>query len=128
MGDGTWVNFQRRATSGGGPPAEGREARDLALLEWDKGTLTQGRIEEFKRELRVQNPKPRGKKWYAPGLRVKNVRRRGVEVDLEAIQRDRTLDGRFLVFSKDPSLSGPKMYETNFARDRTEKVFRNGKG
>ena len=108
--------------------AEAREARDLALLEWDKGALTRGRIEELKRELRVQNPRLRGKKRYAPGLLVQSVGRRGAEVDPEAVQRDRARDGRFLVFSTDLSLSGPEMYETYFTRDGIEKVFRTGKG
>jgi hypothetical protein len=70
--------------------AEAREARDLALLEWEKGALTKARIEELK--------------------------------------RDRARDGRFLVFSTDLSLSGSEMYETDFARDGIEKVFRTGKG
>ena len=108
--------------------AEAREARDLALLEWGKGAVTKGRIEELKRELRVQNPKLRGKKRYAPGLLVTSVGRRGAEVDPEAVQRDRARDGRFLVFSTDLSLSGPEMYETYFARDGIEKIFRTGKG
>ena len=34
--------------------AEAREARDPALLESDRGALTQGHIEELKRELRVR--------------------------------------------------------------------------
>ena len=108
--------------------AEAREARDLALLEWDKGALTRGRIEELKRELRVQNPRLGGKKRYAPGLLVQSVGRRGAEGGPEAVQRDRARDGRFLVFSTDLSLSGPEMYETYFARDGIEKVFRTGKG
>ena len=107
---------------------EAREARDLALLEWEKGALSKGRIEELKRELRVQNPKLRTKKRYAPGLLIKSAGRRGAEVDPEAVQRDRGRDGRFLVFSTDLSLSGPEMYETYFARDGIEKVFRTGKG
>jgi len=107
---------------------EAREARDLALLEWEKGVLSKGRIEELKRELRVQNPKLRAKKRYAPGLLIKSAGRRGAEVDPEAVQRDRARDGRFLVFSTDLSLSGREMYETYFARDGIEKVFRTGKG
>ena len=76
----------------------------------------------------MQNPRLRGKKRYAPGLLVQSVGRRGAEVDPEAVQRDRARDGRFLVFSTDLSLSGPEMYETYFARDGIEQVFRTGKG
>jgi hypothetical protein len=107
---------------------EAREARDLALLEWEKGNLTKEHIEELKRELKVQNPKLRAKKRYAPGLLVRSAGRRGAEVDREAVQRDRARDGRCLVFSTDLSLHGREMYGTYFARDAIEKVFRTGKG
>ena len=48
-------------------------------------------------------------------------------MDPEAVERDRARDGRFLIFSTDLSLNGPEMYETYFARDGIEKVFRTGK-
>ena len=109
--------------------AEEREGRDLALEEW-KGPahVSKERVEELKKQLRVQNPKLRRKKGYAPGLLVKSVGRRGAVVDHEAVKRARGVDGRFLIFSTDLTLSGKEMYRTYFARDGIEKVFRTGKG
>lgn len=106
---------------------EDREARDRALLEWE-GPVSKERLGVLKRELRVQNPKLREKGRFAPGLLVPSAGRRGCQVDPEAVERDRKLDGRFLIFSTDLSLSGPEMYRAYFARDRIEKVFRTGKG
>ena len=107
--------------------AEEREGRDLALQELE-GPVAPDRLAELKQQLRVQNPKRRRSKGYTPGLLVRSVGRRGVQVDREAVERDRGLDGRFLIFSTDLTLSGPEMYRTYFARDGIEKVFRTGKG
>ncbi|EQD77427.1 transposase (IS4) [mine drainage metagenome] len=107
--------------------AEDREGRDLALQELE-GPVSKDRLKELKQQLRVQNPKLRKKKGYVPGLLVKSAGRRGFQVVPEAVERDRGLDGRFLIFSTDLSLSGPEMYRTYFARDGIEKVFRTGKG
>jgi len=104
-----------------------REGRDLALQELE-GPITKERLKELKRELRVQDPRRRKGLGYVPGLLVKCSGRRGVRVDAEAVQRDRGLDGRFLIFSTDLSLDGPGMYRAYFHRDAIEKVFRTGKG
>ena len=112
-------NLKRRALD--------REGRDQALQEL-KGPVTTVRLAELKRELRVQNPKLRKQKGYVPGLLVPSRGRRGFRVDPQAVARDRPLDGRFLIFSTDLSLSGPEMYRAYFARDGIEKVFRTGKG
>ncbi|EQD42484.1 hypothetical protein B2A_10314, partial [mine drainage metagenome] len=93
-----------------------------------EGPVSKDRLKELKQQLRVQNPKLRKKKGYVPGLLVKSAGRRGFQVVPEAVERDRGLDGRFLIFSTDLSLSGPEMYRTYFARDGIEKVFRTGKG
>ncbi|MHB1916002.1 MAG: IS1634 family transposase [Thermoplasmata archaeon] len=106
---------------------EDREARDRSLLEWE-GPVSKERLGVLKRELRIQNPKLREKGRFAPGLLVLSPGRRGCQVDREAVERDRKLDGRFLIFSTDLSLSGSEMYRAYFARDRIEKVFRTGKG
>ena len=103
--------------------AEAWEVRDLALLEWEKGGLAKERIEELEWELRVENPRPRGKSRYLPGLLVESVGRRGAEGDPQAVPQDRARDTRSLVFGTDLSLSGPEMYETYFARDGIERVF-----
>ncbi len=108
--------------------AEAWEMRDLALLEWEKGALAKERIEELEWELRVENPRPRGKSRYLPGLLVESIGRRGAEGDPQAVPQDRVRDTRSLVFGTDLSLSGPEMYETYFARDGIERVFRTGKG
>lgn len=110
-----------------GRKKEDREARDLALQELE-GPVSKERLDEIKKELRVQHPKLRRKKGYAPGLLVKSAGRRGVQVDPAAVERDRGRDGRFLIFSTDLDMSGPEMYRAYFARDGIEKVFRTGKG
>ncbi len=107
--------------------AEEREGRDLALQELE-GPVSKERLKELKQQLRVQNPRLRRKRGYVPGLLVKSAGRRGFHVDPDAVERDRSLDGRFLIFSTDLALSGPEMYRTYFARDGIEKVFRTGKG
>ncbi|MFZ1023083.1 MAG: transposase [Thermoplasmata archaeon] len=106
---------------------EEREGRDLALQELE-GPVSKGRLRELQQQLRVQNPKLRKRRRYAPGLLVKSPGRRGFQIDAAAVERERGLDGRFLIFSTDFSLSGPEMYRTYFARDGIEKVFRTGKG
>ncbi len=107
--------------------AEDREGRDLALQELE-GPVTKERLKDLKQQLRVQSPRVRKKRGYVPGLLVKCAGRRGFQVDPPAVERDRGLDGRFLIFSTDLTLSGPEMYRTYFARDGIEKVFRTGKG
>ena len=101
--------------------AEEREGRDLALQELE-GPVSKERLKELKQQLRVQNPRLRRKRGYVPGLLVKSAGRRGFHVDPDAVERDRSLDGRFLIFSTDLALSGPEMYRTYFARDGIEKV------
>ncbi len=109
--------------------AEEREGRDLALDEWEgPSPVAEDRVEVLKKQLKVQNPKLRKKKGYAPGLLVRSAGRRGAVVDHEAVKRARGMDGRFLIFSTDLTLSGKEMYRTYFARDGIEKVFRTGKG
>jgi hypothetical protein len=92
---------------------EDREARELALSEWN-GNLNDERRHELSRELK--------------GLLVPARGRRGFNVDPEAVSRDRKLDGRFLLFSTDLSMGGREMFETYFQRDVVEKVFRTAKG
>lgn len=106
---------------------EEREGRDLALQEMDS-PVSKERLKELTRELGVQNRRLRQGRGYVPGLLVSCRGRRGVRVDPEAVERDRGLDGRFLIFSTDLSLDGPGMYRTYFQRDAIEKVFRTGKG
>lgn len=109
--------------------AEEREGRDLALDEWEgPSQVSKDRVEVLKKQLKVQNTKLRKKKGYAPGLLVRSAGRRGAVVDHEAVKRARGVDGRFLIFSTDLTLSGKEMYRTYFARDGIEKVFRTGKG
>ncbi|EQD78125.1 transposase (IS4), partial [mine drainage metagenome] len=80
---------------------EEREGRDLALQEFEgPGPVSKERLTELKRILKVQNPGKRKKKGgYVPGLLVRCKGRRGVRVDWEAVKRDRSVDGRFLIFS-----------------------------
>lgn len=106
---------------------EEREGRELALRELE-GPVPKKRVEELKQELKVQDPRKRKNGKYTPGLLVRSPGRRGFEVDPKAVEQDRAMDGRFLIFSTDLSLDGPAMYRTYFARDGVEKVFRTGKG
>ncbi len=109
--------------------AEEREGRDLALDEREgPSKISKDRVGVLKKQLRVQSPKLRRKKGYAPGLLVRSFGRRGAVVDHEAVKRARGVDGRFLILSTDLTLSGKVMYRTYFARDGIEKVFRTGKG
>jgi len=92
---------------------EDREARELALAEW-RTRLTDERRRELGRELKDLLVGARG--------------RRGLAVDETAVDRDRELDGRFLLFSTDLTMGGRTMFETYFQRDAVEKVFRTAKG
>ncbi len=93
--------------------AEDRQARDLMLQELD-GSVSKARLEEIRAELgEVIVP--------SPG-------RRGFRVDPKAVEVERTLDGRFLLFSTDLSLDGRAMYRMYFAKDAIEKAFRTSKG
>lgn len=56
------------------------------------------------------------------------VGRRGFQIDQKAMDRERALDGRFLLFSTDMSMDARKMYDVYFGKDAIEKVFRTGKG
>ena len=49
-------------------------------------------------------------------------------MDPRAVEVERALDGRFLLFSTDLTLDGPAMYEAYFAKDAVEKAFRTSKG
>jgi hypothetical protein len=93
--------------------AEDREARELALAEWN-GTMNDERRVELSRELK--------------GLLLPSRGRRGFKVDPDAVAADRKLDGRFLLFSTDLSMGGREMFETYFRKDVVEKVFRTAKG
>jgi len=92
---------------------EDREARELALAEW-RGQLSDERRLELSHDLK--------------GLLVPARGRRGFNVDMDAVSRDREMDGRFLLFSTDLSMGGREMFETYFQRDAVEKVFRTAKG
>jgi transposase len=90
-----------------------RQARDLLLSELE-GPVSKGRLKEIRAELK--------------DVIVTSKGRRGFKVNLEALERERGLDGRFLLFSTDTSLDGREMYRAYFAKDAIEKVFRTSKG
>ena len=93
--------------------SEDRQARDLLLQELE-GPVSRARLAEIKGEL--------------GDVLVSSPGRRGFRVDSTAVERERTLDGRFLLFSTDLALDGPEMYRTYFAKDAVEKAFRTSKG
>jgi hypothetical protein len=93
--------------------AEDRQARDLLLQELE-GPVSRPRLEEIRSELGE--------------VIVSSPGRRGFRVDPKAVDVERALDGRFLLFSTDLSLDGPEMYRTYFAKDAIEKAFRTSKG
>jgi hypothetical protein len=93
--------------------SEDRQARDLLLQELE-GPLAKQRLIEIREELGEVIVS-------APG-------RRGFRVDPKAVERERALDGRFLLFSTDLSLDGREMYQEYFAKDAVEKAFRTSKG
>jgi len=93
--------------------AEDRQARDLLLQELE-GPVAKIRLEEIRSELGEVIVTARG--------------RRGFRVDPPAVERERALDGRFLLFSTDLSLDGRAMYREYFAKDAVEKAFRTSKG
>ena len=93
--------------------AEDRQARDLMLQELE-GPVSKPRLEEIRGEL--------------GDVIVTSPGRRGFRVDPMAVERERALDGRFLLFSTDLSLDGRAMYRTYFAKDAIEKAFRTSKG
>jgi transposase len=89
------------------------KARDLLLKELN-GPVSSDRLREIRKEL---------------GEVIVNAKgRRGFIVEEDAVKRERALDGRFLLFSTDISLTGDEMYKTYFAKDAVEKVFRTSKG
>lgn len=61
-------------------------------------------------------------------LAVPALGRRGFAVDLEAAVEDRLGDGKFLMFSTDPSCQAEQMFRIYFQRDEIEKAFRTLKG
>ncbi len=75
--------------------AEDRQARDLLLQELE-GPVAKARLEEIRSELGEVIVTARG--------------RRGFRVDPKAVERERALDGRFLLFSTVLSLDGRAMY------------------
>ncbi len=93
--------------------SEDRQARDLMLQELE-GPVSKERLEEIKGDLGE--------------VTISSVGRRGFRVDGKAVERERALDGRFLLFSTDLSLDGREMYQTYFSKDAVEKVFRTSKG
>jgi hypothetical protein len=93
--------------------AEERKARDLLLQELE-GPLSKDRLREIRKDL---------------GSVIINSRgRRGFSINQQAVNKERSLDGRFLLFSTDLSMDGWEMYKTYFARDAIEKVFRTSRG
>ncbi len=93
--------------------AEDRQARDLLLQELE-GPVSKPRLDEIRTELGE--------------VIVSSPGRRGFKVNPKAVEVERALDGRFLLFSTDLSLDGREMYETYFAKDAIEKAFRTSKG
>jgi hypothetical protein len=92
---------------------EDRQTRDLLLQELE-GPVPDERLKEIRAEL--------------GDVIVSSVGRRGFRVDPAAVERERALDGRFLLFSTDLDLNGREMYQTYFAKDAVEKAFRTSKG
>lgn len=92
---------------------EERQTRDLLLQELG-GSPPRGRLGEIRREL--------------GSVVVPSVGRRGFRVDPEALERERQLDGRFLLFHTDPRQEASEVFRTYFQRDAIEKVFRTAKG
>ena len=84
--------------------AEDRQARDLLLDELE-GPVEKKRGQEIRAEL--------------GDVVVSSPGRRGFRIDPAAVERERTLDGRFLLFSTDLSLDGRAMYR---------EVLRKGRG
>ena len=74
--------------------AEERQARDLLLQELE-GAVAKARLEEIRTELGEVLVTARG--------------RRGIRVDPKAVERERALVGRFLLFSTDLFLDGRAM-------------------
>jgi hypothetical protein len=93
--------------------AEDHQARDLLLQELE-GPVAKARLEEIRSELGEVIVTARG--------------RRGFRVDPRAVEQERALDGRFLLFSTNLSLDGQAMYREYFAKDAVEKAFRTSKG
>lgn len=93
--------------------SEDRQARDLLLQELE-GPVPKKRLDEIRRELGDVIVSSRG--------------RRGFRVDPAAVERERGLDGRFMLFSTDLALDGREMYQSYFAKDAIEKAFRTSKG
>lgn len=92
---------------------EERQSRDLLVQELG-GHPPKGRLGEIRHELgRVVVP---------------SVGRRGFRVDPVVSERERKLDGRFLLFHTDPSVSASEVFRTYFQKDAIEKVFRTAKG
>jgi hypothetical protein len=93
--------------------AEDRQARDLLLQELE-GPVGRARLREIRAEL--------------GGVMVPSPGRRGFRIDPKAVEEERALDGRFLLFSTDLTLDGRAMYQAYFAKDAIEKAFRTSKG
>lgn len=93
--------------------ADDKQARDLLLQELE-GPVSKERLKEIHAEL--------------GNVVVVSKGRRGFRVDPKAVEQQRALDGRFLLFSTDLSLDGREMYQKYFAKDAVEKVFRTSKG
>lgn len=93
--------------------AEDRQARDLLLQELE-GPVAAKRLKEIRAELGAV---------VAP-----STGRRGFRVDPQAVEVERALDGRFLLFATELGLDGREMYRRYFAKDAIEKAFRTSKG
>ena len=92
---------------------EERQSRDLLIQELG-GPLPRGRLGEIRREL--------------GSVVVPSVGRRGFRVDPKALERERKLDGRFLLFHTDPTQEAAEVFRTYFQKEAVEKVFRRAKG
>lgn len=88
------------------------QARDMLLKELE-GQVATDRLKEIRAELGEVVIPSRG--------------RRGFQANSVAVEWERALDGRFLLFSTDLSLDGQEMYRTYFAKDAIKKMLRTSK-
>ena len=92
---------------------EERQSRDLLIQELG-GPLPRGRLGEIRREL--------------GSVVVPSVGRRGFRADPKALERERKLDARFLLFHTDPTQEAVEGIRTYFQKAAVETVFRTAKG
>ena len=90
-----------------------RQSRDLLIQELG-GPLPRGRLGEIRRKLGL--------------VEFPSVGCRGFRVDPKALERERKLDGQFLLFHTDPTQEAAEVFRTYFQKDAVERVFRTAKG